>query len=296
MKRLSPLSLLVPTAFLCLALVAGEVWLLIRSRAEAAQALSAMKQKKQERDSLACQSPALSPENEAAITADLTAAERSLAEWRLGLQGEEIVVPAARPPARSIDAFFELTDFIGQLHAKAREAQVGLRPDEHFGFAVYANEGPAVEQIATIHRQRLAIQYLVEALLESRPLALLAVRRERPGADVEREPRIRADDFFELNRDLAVRHPGLIESEAFRLEFTGQTGALRLFLNHLSTGHQPVVVRSVEVAPLVADSLTRLSTQALASGAPVPLVKPGIMKFGVILELARLATNPAAVP
>ena len=77
---------------------------------------------------------------------------------------------------------------------------------------------------------------------------------------------------------------------------TAQTKTLRLFLNNLGTGCQPGVVRSVEVAPRVADSLTRLPTLPSASSAPVPLVKPGILQFGVILELARLATNPAAAP
>ncbi len=296
MKHLTALPLLVPTATICLALVAGESWLLLRSRAEAAQALSALQQKKQERDSLARHSPVLSPESEAAVSTALFSANRALAEWRSLLQGDGAGRLTTPPPVRSIDAFFELTDFIGQLRAKAGQAQVGLRPDENFGFAAHTNEGPAVEQIATIHRQRLAIQYLVETLLESHPQALLAVRRERPKTDAVRDQRYRTDDFFELDRTLSLRQPGLIEGEAFRLEFTGQTEALRLFLNHLGTGCQPVVVRSVEVGPRVADSLTRVPALPSPSAVPVPLVKPGILQFGVILELARLAPNPAAAP
>ena len=191
MKRLTHLPLLVPVAVLGFGLMAAEGWLLHRSRAEAAQALVALAQKKQERDRLARQSPALSPENEAAIAAGLVAAGRSLGEWRSALQGDEAGRLSGPPPGRSIDAFFALTDFTGQLRAKAAQEKVGLRPDERFGFTTHANEGPATEQIAAVHRQQLALQYLVEMLLEShrlplvprgvgsRPLALHRQQRQR---------------------------------------------------------------------------------------------------------------------
>ena len=296
MKRLKPLPVLVPVAAICLGLLAGEGWLLQRSRLETARVLTTLKQKREERDRLARQSPALNPENEAAVSADLIAAGRSLAVCRSGLQEEGTSLWAAPAPDRSIDALFELNDFIAQLRAKAGKTQVALKPDERFGFASHANEGPALEYITVVHRQRLGAQYILEALLESHPLALLSMRRERPGMESARELRNRADDFFDLDRTKSVRQLGLIESEAFHVEFTGHTETVRQFLNNLVTSRQPVVVRSVEVETLVAENSARRKTSALTSDAPVPLVKPEILKFGVTLEIAWLGTNPTTVP
>lgn len=287
------MTLLTSVTALCLVLVVGEGWVLRESRMTAERALAALEQKKQERDWLARQSPALSPENEAAITADLTAAGRSLAGLRRALQGKEVSVFAAPPPAKSIDAFFELANGVEKLRNRAAQAQVVLKPDERFGFSTHTNEGPAAEQLATVHRQRLALQYLIETLLESRPLALLAVRRERPTADGPRDSRDRAEDFFELDHALSLRQPGGVESAAFRLEFTGQTAALRNFLNSLATFRQPVVVRSVEVEPLAASAAPGAAAPAAAAGSPVPLVRQSLSKFAVTVEFVLLTDNPA---
>lgn len=286
------MTLLTSVTALCLVIVMAEGWGLRESKLTAARALADLEQKKQERDWLARQSPALSPENEAAITADLAAAGRSLDELRLALQGREISVLSGPPPAKSIDAFFELANFVEKLRTRATQAQVVLKPDERFGFATHTNEGPPTEQLDTVHRQRLAMQYLIETLLESRPLALVAARRERPAADGPRDSRDRAEDFFELERPLSLREPRQVEGMAFRLEFTGQTAALRNFLNSLATYRQPVVVRNVEVEPLAAASAAGATTPAVAAGSPVPLVRQSLSKFAVTVEFVLLTDNP----
>ena len=266
--------------------------MLWKSRLTTGRSLAALEEKKQERDWLARQSPALSPENEAAIATDLTSAGRLLAGLRVALQGREPTVFDAPPPAKSIDAFFELANFVEKLRTRAAQAQVVLKPDERFGFATHTNEGPAAEQLAAVHRQQLATQYLVATLLESRPLALLAVRRERPITDGSRDSRDRADDFFELDRSLSLRQPGEVESVALRLEFTGQTAALRNFLNSLATFRQPVVVRSVEVEPLAIEAGSGATAQAVTAGSSVPLVRQSLSKFAVTVEFVLPIGNP----
>jgi len=295
MMRPPSMPMIVPITSICLVVVAGEGWLLHRARLHASGERTALWQKKQERDSLVHQSPALSTENESAIMADLVAARRKLAEWRSVLQGADPGRPNTPLPTRPIDAFFELTELIGQLRSSAGQALVEIRPDEHFGFAMYANEGPAPDQIAAVHRQSGAIKCLMEVLLASHPQALLAVRRERPVAKVVQDRQSRADDFFEIDHALSVRQTGLIESDAFQLEFTGPTGALRAFLSGLAFSHLPFVVRGVEVEPLREKNFAQTTAQVPASGASRSLVKPGISKFGVTLELARLAPSPTAV-
>jgi hypothetical protein len=282
--------LLTSVVALCLVLVVAEGWLLQQSRLASARTLLALEQKKQERDWLVRQSPALSGENETALTADVAAAGRMLTELRTALQGKDGSLFAPPPPAKSIDAFFELANFVEKLRTRAAQAQVVLKPDERFGFAAHTHEGPVAEQIVAVHRQRLATQFLVETLLESHPLALLAVRRELPTADGARDQRNRVDDFFELDRALSLRQAGQVETAAFRLEFTGQTAALRNFLNSLAGFRQPVVVRSVEVEPLAAAT----AATPVAPGSPVPLVRQSLSKFAVTVEFVLLADNPVS--
>ena len=295
MTRPSSLPMLVPVALFCICLVAGEGWVLHRACLDADRELARLRQKKQERDSLEHLSPAVSPENETALAADLAKAVRKLSEWRSVLQGDETERTSPPPPARPIDAFFELTDIVGQLRAKAGQAQVEIRPDERFGFARYANEGPNLDQVASIHRQSGAIKNLMEVLLESHPEALLGVRRERPATQVGQDRQSRPDDFFDMEHALSVHQPGLVECEAFRLEFTGQTGVLRTFLNSLALSRLPFVVRGVEVEPLRDINAAQITAQTPTSNPSRLLVKPGMSRFGVTVELARLASTPTAV-
>jgi hypothetical protein len=75
-----------------------------------------------------------------------------------------------------------------------------------------------------------------------------------------------------------------VESEVFRLEFSGQTPALRAFLGSLATLPLPVVVRRVEVEPLADEA----ATAAVAPDAPVPLVPQNLSKFAVVVECVEL--------
>jgi hypothetical protein len=288
-SRKYPLASVVAVSF---ALIVTEAWILQRSRLSAARAFTSLEQRKQERDWLARQSPALSPENEAAMDADMAAAVRLLAELRPALHGQEPDPLVSPPPARSIDAFFDLASFVEKLRARAGQAQVELKPDERFGFATHAHEGPAMEATAAVHRQRVAAQYLVETLLESHPLALLAVRRERPLMAGSRDQRARQDDFFELPATLALRQLGVIEGEAFRLEFTGETEALRNFLNSLATFRRPIVVRSVEVEPFAGPNL---AAPTRITGSPIPLVTQRVSKFVVTVEYILQQSLPGTV-
>jgi hypothetical protein len=292
MNRLAPINLLTSVLILGLVLIAGEVWGLQQSRVAAGRAVAALEQKKQERDWLARQTPALNADNEAAIVADLAATNRLLVELRAALQGRDPTVFSTPAPAKPIDAYFALADFVEKLRIRAAQAQVVLKPDERFGFATHTNEGPVIGQLSAVHQQQLATRYLVETLLESRPLALLAVRRERPDAGGPRVSGDRADDFFVLDPALSIRQPGQVGSVALRVEFTGQTAALRNFLNSLAAFRQPVVVRSVEVEPLAIAAGSGATPPAAAAGSPVPLVRPSLSKFAVTVEFVLLADNP----
>ena len=299
MNWLTRNSILAAVLILVMALLGTEAWLWKRGRQAAARALVVLAQKQQERDRLARQSPALSEANEQSITRDLAALQQQLAALRSALQGRETKLPADPPPAKAIDLFFDLAGFMEKTRTLATRAQVVVRPDERFGFATHAYEGPDSELVPAVWRQRVVGQYLVETLIEAHPHALLSVQRERPLTVAQRAARNQLPpastggqpaDFFELDPQLSVRAPGGVDSDAFRLEFTGQTPALRAFLNGLASFRLPVLVRSVEVQPLAAEAPGVDAPQA-AAGA-VPLVSPGPSKFSVVVEFIVPTASP----
>ncbi|AOS45562.1 hypothetical protein Verru16b_02645 [Lacunisphaera limnophila] len=290
MNRLRPHFLLF-AVLLALVVVAMEAWLLQHYRGEAARAQAAFEQIKQERDWLARQSPAPTPENEAAIAAELEKVRRKLADLREELRPRAPDSLDGPPPGKSMDAYFALAGLVEQGRAQAITTRVSLRPDEYFGFATYAHEGPADDLLGPVHRQKNAVRRLLEPLFESRPLAVLGVQRTAPAA-ASPDGRSGADDFFIMDPGLSLREAGLVDTEPVRLEFTGQTSTLRTFLTGLATLPHPVVVRSIEVEPLPPTG----SVRPVAADAPQPVVRQSLSKFAVIVEFVLLtsgAVNPA---
>ena len=302
LKRNSRLGSLL---LLLAAVMATESWLWSHHHQQSIRALAALEQKKQERDWLARQSPALSEENEQAIARDLANTQKVLAALCSALQGREGNALGS-PPAKAIDLYFNLAAFVEKTRGRAARAQVTAKPDERFGFASYANEGPEADLVSAVFRQGVAGQFLVEALIEAHPRSILAVQRERPMTAALRAQRNQLPqsgpgagttvatggppgDFFDFDPQLSVRVPGRVDSEAFRLEFTGQTTALRAFLNTLASFERPVIVRSVEVEPLASGDPMGGS---VLPGAPVPLVAQNLSRLAVIVEFLQ----PVLVP
>ena len=234
------------------ALLALEVGCWSRGREQARRTLTALAQKKQERSRLARQTPALSEENAEALAQELGNTRQVAAALHAVLLGRDAALLNFPPPAKSIDAFLDLAAYGEKITDRATRGQVATRSGERFGFSSHTQEGPAAELVAAVFRQRILAQYLIETLLEARPAALLSVQREQPLTTVQRARRNQplppdsfanagpsvahdaAADFFLLDRQFSVRVPGQVESDAFRLEFTGQTPVLRTFLNRLA--------------------------------------------------------------
>ncbi len=306
-----PLFALVLVASAAAIMVEG--WLLWRATDDVRRARITLTQRQQELDWLAAQSPALSEGNTVALADDVAAAEKNIAALRTALAGRQRGREAEEAPTRPIDAYFALASTVDKLRALAARQQVVVRPDEQFGFASHANEGPEPDTLARVHLQRLLIEHLVTTLLEARPRALLGVQRERPVPDAQRQVRLAPEgaaagaespartggvpaDFFAPEDQLRLRRTGLIDTEAFRLEFTGQTQTLRAFLNELASFQRPLIVRSVEVEPAPVE-LTGASEARTDPDAPVPVVRDNFSKFAVVLEFVEvLSTDPTPAP
>ena len=181
--------LLAAVLVILLAGVGAEIWLLQQVRSDAQRSRVALEQKIQERDWLARQSPAPSAENQQAIEAELGAAKKAVAELRTALKGKEANWLAKAAPAKAIDAYFDIAGFVEKMRAQAARAQVMIKPDEHFGFSSHANEGPELDLLPAVYRQRLVLQRLLDEILAARPRALLSVQRERPLTAAQRTAR-----------------------------------------------------------------------------------------------------------
>lgn len=291
-----------------------ESWLLVRSNQQVSLALGGLEQKRQARETFQQQVAGPSEETGREILQELGSVRARLAAARATLAGDDETIFNAPPPAKSIDAFFDVADFIEKTRTLAAQAQVAIRSDEHFGFSTHATEGPATELTAAVYRQRVIVQFLIGALFEARPTALFLVQRERPLSAVQRternQPRVTSfagpgvipvhddpADFFELAPRYSLRRSGELDTDAFKLEFSGQTRTLRGFMNHLAFCELPLVVRSVEVEPINSTAAAvSVASQPLATATPIPIVAQSISRFRVIVELIRPITQTESQP
>jgi hypothetical protein len=248
-----------------------------------------------------------------AIEADLAKAEVALVSMQGELKGRGPAaerIRNAKVPAARTDAFFDLATFVEKTRELAKKREVEVRPEAaRFGFAAFANEGPVLDHIEPVFRQRQIAQYLIESLIEAKPRSILSVKREHTLGKAEREARAAAiannepppeithddgPDYFTMDPPpVSARVPGFIDTMAFRFVFTGQTAALRTFLNQLASFELPVLVREVEVDPASAEEATAaiVPEESVATNE-----QPGAASPAASIVLSVDAPANAAVP
>lgn len=295
-----------------LATTAGaEAWVWCATQRAAKKVLTGLEQKMTERRQLMRETPAPTAASEEAVLARIEAVRSALEEMRAELDPSEDTASNAAG-AKPVEEYFKIAAFVESARAEAALARVAVRPGDRFGFASYASEGPPPELVPAVARQRIEVQRLLAMLLDARPDALLALQRERPLTPGERTQRNgpggpgpatvsatrshdagpAAGDFFDLDPAISIRRPGLVETDAFRLEFTGRTTTLRALLNRLAVSHWPVVVRSIEAEPSRGGTPGSPSP-GIAATASVPLVSPNPTRFTVVVEVLVLPPSEA---
>jgi hypothetical protein len=296
--RKSPLFF---SALIALGLIlAGEGWCWFGRARAAGAAQKKYEQKRRELRTLTEVRPALNREVAAEIERDLARTEVALAAMRTELRGRGEaagLLHDARVPERRPDAYFDIATFVEKMRDRAQAQGVGLKADERFGFAAYANAGPEQELIAPVFRQRLLAQHLLVALFDSRPRQLVSMLRARPLTKAEQQagragpaPGGESADYFEIDPRVSARVPGFVETTAFRVVFVGPTAALRAWLNRLAAFDLPFVVRAVEVEPAGREA----GVPAPAANAATPLVPQSLSRFSVTVEFIDLASTGEA--
>lgn len=216
------------------------------------------------------------------------ASEQALArlQHKLRLESPEATrLRTASQPLGRTEAFFDLMLMAQQLRERAEQHGVALKPDERFGFSAYVYGGPDAALIPMVYRQRQLAQYLVEQLLAVRATGLLALQRERPDVAMPNrtETGVGMQDYFTLDPRLSVRSSGRVNSQALRVIFTGTTPVLRAFLNRLADSELPLLVRAVEVEPLVSPGGGG-KARLVVDAAERPFVSREPSKFTITVE------------
>ena len=323
----------------------GSGWCIYERSQTAHSSAKALAQKRLELTALTSSQPTPSEENKTLVNADLIRSIAALSQMRAELKGSgpaaEALLKAkaayalastlksderakllreAKVPYEPTHLFFNIATFVELMRDNAQAAKIKIKADERFGFTTYANAGPERDLIPQVYRQRQVAEYLVGALIQAAPSELVSLQRERPTdpstpVKPSAQPARSAassiaanNDLFEMDPRITARVPGFVDAAAFRLTFIGDTASLRALLNKLATFELPLVVRGVEVEPIIkvqttekvapANTLSSIfgTTPAAAAVEPVkpkPLVEKVLSKFTVTVELIDLVdTTP----
>ena len=244
---------------LCVVLFAVGFFWQVRWRQSAQRELNSLAKKQQQRAQLIADAQSAATIEAAAFTEPPVGA--------VAPASDELV------PRKPLDAFIAIARAQEEMRRLASSQAIALLPEEAFGFAAYAHEGPLEKDLGAVQAQLALTRLVVEKLFAAHPEKLLAIRREPLRAGERGREREAADDFFSFD----LRGVGGSEGRAVQIEFSGRTPVLRAFLNSLAGASEPLVVRGVEVEPM----------------RPEPKQPVPHSKFSVVVQLAKLRGDRA---
>lgn len=271
------------------ALASESAWLEVERRNAHRLTLS-WRQRLHQYEEFAKASPARTLQNEQAMVDEILRLQREVMALRMALfPAVDDRADGVKPEGR-IGAYFDVAALIVRLRAVAGAADVLVKSNEHFGFAAYAHEAPLDADLARVQEQCVVGETLLKRLFSARPRELLAVKRTPvsvPSLAVDRQQA----DHFVLDRGLSLRGEDGWETLAFRIEFSGETSALRRFLEAVAHATELLVVRSVDAAPSGGGVAEKVSRKEVATGL---VAQPAISRFTVTVEAFRPARTAIA--
>jgi hypothetical protein len=301
--------------------MAVEIFMILGQRAAAKEAEMAFLAKVDEYQRLASEKFLPHARNVELTAEEIERQRQELEQYQSSLAGEpELIGKFAQYPTSRSNAFFEIAAFVDEYRVRARQAGLPAADFEntHFGFEAYSTVGPEDARIAGVHKQRVIMAHILDRLFAARPQSLIGVRRPGEGATVAdtapargRTPAQQGEGGgFRLSPQLTAAIPGVADTSAYQVVFTGRASTLRTFLNELTSFEMPLIVRYVQVAPASeaaerrqeqgarrpARRLTQQAAQEEASeeagqngqagagGERIPLVADNLSRFIVSME------------
>jgi hypothetical protein len=287
---------------LCALLVLGEGWLIYDRFAASRAAQKKLVEREAELMAMKDLVPVPTRPVATAIEADLARARRAVAAMQVELSGRGPAaerLSGAKVPTARTEAYFDLATFVEKTRELAKKNDVEIRPEAaRLGFALYANEGPKEDRIASAFHQRQVVQFVLESLIEARPRSIFSVQRERALNKSEKDallaaqaaaaaaasgsappepppegtagpgspPEPESPELFVIDPRVTARAYGYIDTTPVRVVFTGQTAVLRSFLNKLASFELPVLVREVEVDRASAEEIAAAAVVSAEAG------------------------------
>ncbi len=213
-----------------------------------------------------------------------------------------------KPPTDSNDAFFMIAKYVEDTRRLAISSGVKIVEGSRFGFRQYENVGPSNEEIGRVHRQTKIMEALLQALFDSGIREFVSIKREG-SSNAETPVNVKGDavsrgDFFSLKGASAVRSTGSFDSLAFRLEFKGQSLAMRGFLNRITGSSLPFSIHEIDVklnresgsdegrkSVIKNPFLNEESLSVQSSAVQVPIISENESHFSVTLEFLEFADS-----
>ena len=171
-------------------------------------------------------------------------------------------------------------------------APIQVPEDFAFGFEKYLRTSvlPEGSTVSRLDKQRQVLSYILDQLIASSPFTIQSVEREL----IEREEK--DENSFRIDPVVSARVPGVIDTLAFRVTFTGYTPTLRKFLNNLAYFQLPLVVRSVEAdrkeTKSTVSSNVFFRTADNTRSDQDPVVSETESVFTVTLEFIEVISSP----
>jgi len=114
-----------------------------------------------------------------------------------------------------------------------------------FGFDRFKDQASLPEdpeKIKALGKQYQILEYILDTILASGLHGINAVERELIELDEQQRT-----SGFSIDQSISAREPGVVDTMAFSVTFSGSTKSLRYVLNEFSSFQMPIVVRSIEV-------------------------------------------------
>lgn len=219
--------------------------------------------------------------------------------------------------------YFALLSFRERISTRAASAGIAVPPDSGFGFQPFFeahrvalpldSDEPSVRghALRQIEQQQRWLEILLDTLISAHPASIDEVARE-PVEGRGRGAKEAMPEVFQIDERISVAVPGMIDTQALRFTFTGQTATLRRFLKDVAELDQLALVRSVRVTPrssrrdgarkdhlagaLSFAPLGRSPTPAQQDGNDsIPIVQANLSSFTVVVETCSvIGTNGEA--
>jgi len=308
---------------LCVAAFAVESYFLWSFNGQVAVAKRNLQNAQASAESAEKAVPAPTPENKAAALKNVEDLQSSLNLTTSTLSDTKIKIDPKELPKDSAEFLIAVQSYVTKLQGKAAEKGVVLPlplKEYTFGMSMYIGghaPAPPPDKIPAVYTQMKVLDYVLgylmsEAKQDGQPMMITGVSRENVGnGTASTDAPGGTSDIFAISPLVSAKGPG-VNTYAFQIEFISYTESLRILLNELKNFKMPLVVRSVEVEPAQASTITTAaSIGTTAQPAPKmtaaekakaakeavtrkPVVSENLSKFTLTIEYIELPKAAAA--